>query len=141
MTKFAVANWTGNNEYDVTVWASEAESVNDDGANAIDRRTVTADESHIIESIREAMGLTDADEIDLDRHGGRGMKTKPKPRKAGRPRRKHPVAILSVKLPVELVAAVRRLALAEGRAINEVVRRALVQYEIQIEAREAGKAV
>jgi hypothetical protein len=63
---FCFATWVGGNEYDALVWASEADSVNDDGANATARKTVTVNESDIEGSIRKAMGLTDADEVELN---------------------------------------------------------------------------
>lgn len=63
---YAFATWLGGNRYDVLVWDSEEESANDDGAKATARKTVTVDDQDISGSIRKAMGLTDADEVELN---------------------------------------------------------------------------
>lgn len=62
---YAVANWMGGDKYDVLVWDSEAESVNDDGAKAVRRETVvSADGSS--EQIRLALELGDDCEIEMN---------------------------------------------------------------------------
>jgi len=64
--KFCFANDLLNGTYDVLVWASEAESVNDDGAKAIARKTIrVADDADARLVIADKMGLTDADEIEI----------------------------------------------------------------------------
>lgn len=62
---YAFATWTGGNKYDVLVWESEELSINDDGARATARQTVTVGDD-ITESIRLAMGLTSNDEIEIN---------------------------------------------------------------------------
>lgn len=64
--KFCLANDLMNGSYDVLVWASEAESINDDGARAIARKTIrVADDADAREVVAVKMGLTDADEIEI----------------------------------------------------------------------------
>lgn len=63
---YAFATWTGGDNYDVLVWSSEAESINDDGARAIARKTVTVDPADISGSIRAEMDFTEDDEVELN---------------------------------------------------------------------------
>ena len=67
MNMYAFAtNLCRDNQYDVLVWDTEADSINDDGAKAIARETVTVDETDISGSIRSAMGLDADAEIELN---------------------------------------------------------------------------
>lgn len=64
--KFCWANYLMNGSYDVLVWASEADSINDDGSKAIARKTIEVDrdaDAHAV--IAAKMGLTDADKIEI----------------------------------------------------------------------------
>lgn len=63
---YAFATWLGGNRYDVVIWDSEEDSVNDDGMKAIARRTVTVDENDIAGSIQDAMGLSDTDDVEVN---------------------------------------------------------------------------
>lgn len=65
-SKFCLANDLMNGSCDVLVWDSEAESINDDGAKAIARKTIrVADDDDARAVIAARMGLTDADEIEI----------------------------------------------------------------------------
>lgn len=60
---YAFATNLGRNHWDVLVWISEEESINDDGQRAIRRETVVAEDS---EGIRKAMELGPECEIELN---------------------------------------------------------------------------